>query len=629
MCASSLYAYVCISALIISAWIQVCYAELPIVDHPDITLDTDLILYVDPPNGHSSPHAMAAFARASDPAARVYYDEFGRMPFLNGTFLTYNTPYIQLDTPFQASRNRTLVVVAVVEDETGIYRSEQYVLDYFVEGSDRPDSFGFLVPGIESGGYFVRYGIEIKATARAQVAGGQEFADFFTNLGIGTYPTQIQALDLTALDPDLMGFEGGFPVNTSDNRHYGILIPFHNGEDFFGKVVRVDLQAMANASICAKSYYMERLDADGNLEINSTANASSACIHVMDLASKFPEAVGFRRGFMGYPYGYLSAGHYSMVARLDLENYGIMTTRLIDLSILDVTYGGYSGGFMDGTWACFNPFLSFSGPIGGVRSTHPVDANHLRPYYYGVVICVNASAWSESIATNATLLSPHVQIIDLSGIEDGLRGFSDAIRVGRFAYLSPYQSADNVFASKLIRISLGVVDIGTTLTQLAAAGTDVRTIVDILDLSKKDESLRGYSGLFYSGRNLFLVPFRNVYEPENGQRGHGLITRLNMNDFEITGVDFIDIPTTIRTQIPSFPDFSLRGFMGGFASGHYGMLVPFFNADFNGLIARFKTMDDTLDTNLQELDLMQDRERPNVYRGFRFGFVSLWQGVEF
>jgi hypothetical protein len=39
-----------------------------------------------------------------------------------------------------------------------------------------------------------------------------------------------------------------------------------------------------------------------------------------------------------------------------------------------------------------------------------------------------------------------------------------------------------------------------------------------------------------------------------------------MNDFSLSGVDYIDIPTTIRTQVPSFPDFKLRGFWGGFAS---------------------------------------------------------------
>jgi hypothetical protein len=104
---------------------------------------------------------------------------------------------------------------------------------------------------------------------------------------------------------------------------------------------------------------------------------------------------------------------------------------------------------------------------------------------------------------------------------------------------------------------------------------------------------------------------------------------LDLNKFELAGLTYIDCSTTIRTQVPSFPDFKLRGFMGGFASGYYGMLVPFFNADFNGLIARFKTMDATLDTNLQELNLMEDRDRPNTYKGFRGGFPSLWQGVAF
>lgn len=158
--------------------------------------------------------------------------------------------------------------------------------------------------------------------------------------------------------------------------------------------------------------------------------------------------------------------------------------------------------------------------------------------------------------------------------------------------------------------------------------------------------------------------------------------RLDMNKFGLAGIDSMDIPTTIRTQIPSFPDFNLRGFMGGFASkyirhttteyfyyqlhfmhnviicdnsfvfyscvrltsvlgrsicckfpfllgGYYGMLVPFYNADFNGRIARFRTIDPTLDSNLQELDLMGDRERRNVYKGYRGGFPSLWQAVAF
>jgi starvation-inducible outer membrane lipoprotein len=55
--------------------------------------------------------------------------------------------------------------------------------------------------------------------------------------------------------------------------------------------------------------------------------------------------------------------------------------------------------------------------------------------------------------------------------------------------------------------------------------------------------------------------------------------------------------------------------------------VPFFNADFNGKVARFFNLKSLTD-NLQELDLVLDRARPNVYKGFRGGFVSLWNGID-
>jgi hypothetical protein len=213
---NAVYSYFVGSAMVLSWLYLVCFALVavfskPIIFNPEISNSSTLILYADPPSGHSSPHAMSAFVRANDKNALVYYDDKGELPTLESPFLTYDTPYIQLDTPFKASRNRTLIVIAVVIDETGIYRSQQITLRYFVEGAARPFSYGFLVPGIESGGYFLRYGVEIAATARAQVAGGQEFSDFFTDLGIGPYGTQITPLNLLRFDQDLTGFEGGFP----------------------------------------------------------------------------------------------------------------------------------------------------------------------------------------------------------------------------------------------------------------------------------------------------------------------------------------------------------------------------------------------------------------------------------
>ena len=71
-------------------------------------------------------------------------------------------------------------------------------------------------------------------------------------------------------------------------------------------------------------------------------------------------------------------------------------------------------------------------------------------------------------------------------------------------------------------------------------------------------------------------------------------------------------------------------------AGLYGVLVPFFNSIFSGKIARFQTeigpnfipIGD-MSADVQELNIVVDRERPNTYRGFRGGFVSMWPGALF
>jgi len=49
-------------------------------------------------------------------------------------------------------------------------------------------------------------------------------------------------------------------------------------------------------------------------------------------------------------------------------------------------------------------------------------------------------------------------------------GFSDALRVGRYAYLTPLSQAEHMYSSKLIRINLGQTDIGSTIDTLTKAG---------------------------------------------------------------------------------------------------------------------------------------------------------------
>lgn len=89
---------------------------------------------------------------------------------------------------------------------------------------------------------------------------------------------------------------------------------------------------------------------------------------------------------LGYPYAYLSPGEFTVAVRLDMENFRLSTVKMVDLSTIDESYGGYSGGFTDGSWACFNPFRSFIGPVGGRRSDEPVDKGSTKVFYQSTMV---------------------------------------------------------------------------------------------------------------------------------------------------------------------------------------------------------------------------------------------------
>jgi len=88
-------------------------------------------------------------------------------------------------------------------------------------------------------------------------------------------------------------------------KHYGILIPHHNGNYFFGKVVRVDLKLMENTTYCKYHYRYEYYDTDSSSIKSTGVSKSQACIFVLDLASVNENARGFRKGFVGkIPHSY-------------------------------------------------------------------------------------------------------------------------------------------------------------------------------------------------------------------------------------------------------------------------------------------------------------------------------------
>lgn len=177
-----------------------------------LPLSSTVEVYYDPPNGTASPSALGIYAWSNQKTAKIYYNILGENPTLNSSYADAKSPYITVTTPFKGTRDRNVKLIAVYEDDKGnTFRSDLVNITYFVESRARPYSYAYLVPGIESGGYFIQIMLEESAAARPQSSTTQEFSDFFSNLGVGTYSSQVSPLKLTDLDSDLQGFEGGFP----------------------------------------------------------------------------------------------------------------------------------------------------------------------------------------------------------------------------------------------------------------------------------------------------------------------------------------------------------------------------------------------------------------------------------
>lgn len=114
---------------------------------------------------------------------------------------------------------------------------------------------------------------------------------------------------------------------------HSLLIIINHFQAFFGKVVKVNLQEMNNTADCALRVLSEVLDDQGQIfyKIKTAKDASTACIHILDLTTLHPNAKGFRKGFLGYPYGYLSPGQFNVPVRLNLVNFTLTTASYIDL----------------------------------------------------------------------------------------------------------------------------------------------------------------------------------------------------------------------------------------------------------------------------------------------------------
>ena len=194
--------------------------------------------------------------------------------------------------------------------------------------------------------------------------------------------SQVQVLDLTATDPDLMGFQGGFASGG-----YGYFVPNRNSrfsnKGALGKVARVDLTTFSQAQ-------------------------------VLDLSATDPDLKGFCGGFASGGYGYFvpyqnSVGYFGKVARVDLATFS--QVQVLDLAATDPDLLGFSGGFASGGYGYFVPTYNY----GGVS---------------GKVACVVLANFSQ------------VQVLDLAATDAELRGFQGGFASGGYGYLVPYNNFD-------------------------------------------------------------------------------------------------------------------------------------------------------------------------------------------
>lgn len=298
-------------------------------------------------------------------------------------------------------------------------------------------------------------------------------------------------------------------------------------------------------------------------------------------------------------YGYLVPHHNgveatSKVVRFKLTQFNASAMEVLDLAQVDNELRGFHGGFAYSHYAYLVPYRNGFGPVGGVNSQEPVDANQRTTQYHGKLVRIDMRDFSTSGVT----------VLDLAGtVNDDLRGFINGFIAGRFAYLAPYTNRNSALQNqhfgKIVRVDLDLFS---------------KEGVQVLDLQKIDPDLAGFNGGFASGKYGYLTPFNNGNENFRNQKFFGKVVRLDLDDFSVNGVRIFDLPTREREQLPPGPDHNLRGFTGAFAAGSFGYFVPHFNGQFFGKVVRL----DLVTHAVQFIDMRLDDKGLS---GFSTGFT--------
>ena len=268
----------------------------------------------------------------------------------------------------------------------------------------------------------------------------------------------------------------------------------------------------------------------GNFTRVELDNMTPSGVSFIDVSTGNANAKGFHGGFTDGKYGYLIP-HYNGTAyhgnftRIDLQNFTTSGVSYVNVSTGNANAAGFIGGFTDGRYGYLIPYTT------GARQ--------------GVLTRVDLQNFSTS----------GVSYLDVSTSNANAKGFIGGFTDGRYGYLVPH--SNGAYHGILTRVDL---------QNFTISG------VSYVNVSTGNANAAGFIGGFTDGRYGYLVPYYN------GTARHGIFTRIDLQNFTISGVTYLDVSTA--------GNINAKGFHGGFTDGRYAYLVPHYNGAYNGILTR-------------------------------------------
>ncbi len=252
-------------------------------------------------------------------------------------------------------------------------------------------------------------------------------------------------------------------------------------------------------------------------------NFSQDGVTELALTAKDADLKGFYGGFTDGRYGYFVPNYPrdnvygGKVARVDLQNFTLDGVNVLNLADKDADLIGFCGGFSDGRYAYFAPNTT-----GGDRIVGKVARVDVQNFTLG-----------------------GVTVLDLTQADTNLIGFIGGFTDGHYGYFVPNYFGRGAFHGHVARVDLQ---------------NFTKDGVTALDLTQRDQDLKGFAGGFTDGRYGYFVPSALAPYAFNGK-----VARVDLQNFTTNGVSVLDLSTANQ---------GLKGFVGGFTDGRYGYFVP-------------------------------------------------------